>query len=125
MKVNLFKIKFLWVWWIVSVLPVFSQTSETLQIPPVGEKTLLNTNWYARRANEVKIDGNRLSNTTFHPEGWMKARVPGTELTTMLENRMFPAPEFSMNNNLISRSPFNGINPGGTPCTRYTVITLR
>ncbi|MDR2146955.1 MAG: beta-glycosidase [Tannerella sp.] len=78
-----------------------SQTDETLQIPAVGEQTLLNTGWYARRANEVRLDGNQLSNSPFHSEGWMKARVPGTVLATILDNRMFPAPEFSMNNNLI------------------------
>ena len=83
------------------ILPAYSQTNETIQIPAAGEKTLLNAGWYARRANEVKIDGNRLSASPFQPEGWMKARVPGTALTTMLENKMFPAPEFSMNNNLI------------------------
>ena len=72
-----------------------------VELPDIGEKTLLNNGWYARRANEVLIDGNRLTALPFQTEGWMKARVPGTVLTTMLENGMFPAPEFSMNNNLI------------------------
>jgi hypothetical protein len=31
----------------------------------------------------------------------MKARVPGTVLTTLMENNLFPPPEYSMNNNLI------------------------
>ena len=62
---------------------------------------MLNTSWYARRSNEVKLDGNQLSLLPFNPVGWMKARVPGTVLATMLDNQMFPAPEFSMNNNLI------------------------
>jgi len=84
-----------------SILPSYSQTSETIQIPAVGGKTLLNTGWYARRSNEVKVDGNRLSASPFNSEGWMKARVPGTVLATMLDNQLFPAPEFSMNNTLI------------------------
>jgi len=85
----------------VNAFPAYSQTGETIQIPTVSGKTLINTNWYARRANEVKLDGNRLSAAPFQQEGWMKARVPGTVLTTMLENQMFPDPEFSMNNTLI------------------------
>jgi hypothetical protein len=70
-------------------------------LPAGGEKTLLNSGWYARRANEVKIDGNVLTSIAFNQAGWIKARVPGTVLTTLLENNYFPAPEFSMNNNLI------------------------
>ena len=97
MKTYLFNILF----FLGSFLPAFSQTSETIQVPSVGGKTLLNSGWYARRANEIKLDGNRLSASPFQPEGWMKARVPGTVLATMLDNQMFPAPEFSMNNNLI------------------------
>ena len=81
-------------------VPVYSQ-SESIMLPDVGGKTLLNTGWYARRANEVTVDGNKFSSQPFSNEGWMKAKVPGTVLTTMLENNMFPAPEFSMNNNLI------------------------
>jgi hypothetical protein len=72
-----------------------------VQLPDAGEKTLLNSGWYARRANEIKIDGNILSSSRFNSSGWINARVPGTVLTTLLENNYFPAPEFSMNNNLI------------------------
>jgi hypothetical protein len=75
--------------------------SQSLQLPGTGEKTLLNSDWYARRANEIKIDGNTLTSTAFNSAGWIKARVPGTVLTTLLDNDYFPAPEFSMNNNLI------------------------
>jgi len=101
MKANLFRILFFGMLAAGSVYPAYSQMGETIQVPAVGGKTLLNTDWYARRANEVKLDGNQLSAAPFQQDGWMKARVPGTVLTTMLENRMFPAPEFSMNNTLI------------------------
>ena len=80
--------------------PVSSQVT-VISLPDVGEKSLLNSGWYARRANELLLDGNRLSAASFNPEGWMKAKVPGTVLTTMLENNLFPAPEYSLNNNLI------------------------
>jgi hypothetical protein len=101
MKYNLFCILFIGLACIGSFSPAWSQTGETIKIPSVGGKTALNTGWFARRSNEIKLDGNHLSSSPFQAEGWMKARVPGTVLATMLDNRMFPAPEFSMNNTLI------------------------
>jgi hypothetical protein len=80
---------------------VYAQSANLVRIPEAGGKTLLNSGWYARRANEVRLDGNQLTMRPFNPEGWMKAKVPGTVLTTMLENNLFPAPEISLNNNLI------------------------
>ncbi|MDR1722425.1 MAG: beta-glycosidase [Tannerella sp.] len=77
------------------------QAQDVINIPAPGEKTLLNSGWFARRANEVRVDGNTLSAAKFNTDGWMKARVPGTVLTTLLENNIFPAPEVSLNNNLI------------------------
>ncbi|MDR0749660.1 MAG: beta-glycosidase [Tannerellaceae bacterium] len=75
--------------------------SQSVTIPEAGQKALLTDGWFARRANEINADGNQLTSAAFNPDGWMKARVPGTVLATMLENNLFPAPEFSMNNNLI------------------------
>jgi hypothetical protein len=84
------------------VEPAHSQvTGQTIRLPETGEKTVLHSGWLARRANEVLHDGNNLTSAPFDANGWMKARVPGTALTTLLENNVFPAPEFSMNNNLI------------------------
>ncbi|MDR1919963.1 MAG: beta-glycosidase [Tannerellaceae bacterium] len=87
-------------WASLMAVPAYAQTGK-LSLPEAGEKTLLQAGWHARRANEVKIDGNQLTAAPFDSTGWMKARVPGTVLTTLLENKLFPAPEFSMNNNLI------------------------
>ncbi len=86
----------------VLLFPLFTYAqSDKLPLPEPGGKTLLHSGWLARRANEVKTDGNLLTKRPFSSEGWMKARVPGTVLTTMLENGLFPAPEFSLNNRLI------------------------
>lgn len=79
----------------------FAQVRELVHLPASGDKILLHSNWLARRANEVKIDGNRLSASPFETTGWLKARVPGTVLTTLLDNGLYPAPEFGLNNNLI------------------------
>ncbi|MDR1581755.1 MAG: beta-glycosidase [Prevotellaceae bacterium] len=89
----------------IMILPltVFSikSYSQMILMPVPGERKLLNSDWYARRANEIKVDGNVLSSVSFDSTGWIKAKVPGTVLTTLLENDYFPAPEFSLNNNII------------------------
>ena len=81
--------------------PVSAEGQALLVIPELGEKTLIHSDWYARKANEVKMDGNRLSAVPLDKTGWLPARVPGTVLTTLLENGLYPAPEFGLNNNLI------------------------
>ena len=81
--------------------PVSAEEQALLAIPEPGEKTLIHSDWYDRKANEVKMDGNRLSAAPLDKTGWLPARVPGTVLTTLLENHMYPAPEFGLNNNLI------------------------
>ncbi|MDR1743814.1 MAG: hypothetical protein LBR48_08380, partial [Dysgonamonadaceae bacterium] len=59
-----------------TALGVSAQNVSDITIPASGEKTLLNSGWYARRANEIRVDGNRLSASAFNPDGWMQARVP-------------------------------------------------
>lgn len=81
------------------ITPAWGQN--VLEIPNPGDKALLHAGWYARKANEVKVDGSSLSVQPFQREGWLPARVPGTVLTTLLDNHHYPAPEFGLNNNLI------------------------
>lgn len=83
------------------LLPAQAQETNVLTLPEPGGKTLLHTGWMARRASDIKTDGNTLSRSPLDRNGWMPARVPGTVLTTLLENNLYPAPEFGMNNNLI------------------------
>jgi hypothetical protein len=87
--------------WVGAVAPGYSQAGERVRLPEAGGKAVLHAGWYARRANEIKTDGHRLTASPFDTAGWLKARVPGTVLATLLENRLYPAPERSMNNELI------------------------
>jgi beta-galactosidase/beta-glucuronidase len=82
-------------------MPAKAQDAVLVELPEAGKKTVLHEGWFARRANEVLSDGNALTINSFNREGWIKARIPGTALTTLLENHIFPAPEFGLNNNLI------------------------
>lgn len=61
----------------------------------------LNSGWYCANINEVKAGGEQLSKTSYAVDQWMKATVPGTVLTTLLNNHKVPDPFYGMNNKLI------------------------
>uniref|UniRef100_A0A803KP71 Beta-mannosidase n=1 Tax=Chenopodium quinoa TaxID=63459 RepID=A0A803KP71_CHEQI len=67
-------------------------------------KTLLNSGWLAARSTEVDLTGVQLT-TTHPPSGpsspWMTAIVPGTVLTTLVENQSLPNPFYGLENNSI------------------------
>jgi hypothetical protein len=70
----------------------------TLALPA---KYLLHENWKAKRAVDVMADGTEITGTAFDLSGWLDAKVPGTVLTTLLNNKQIPDPFFGLNNNLI------------------------
>lgn len=61
----------------------------------------LNSGWLCMPAGKTKAAGQEISKTSFPVADWKKAVVPGTVLTTMLENKEVPDPFFGMNNNQI------------------------
>jgi mannosylglycoprotein endo-beta-mannosidase len=62
---------------------------------------LLNAQWKAKRCSDIMADGTEITSEGFRAEGWMDAVVPGTILTTLLQNKLIPDPFFGMNNTLI------------------------
>ncbi len=64
-----------------------------------AQKTELNSEWYCRnRAGVAPSGGELTSEGIIAAEEWMPAVVPGTVLTTLLENGNVPDPFFGMNN---------------------------
>jgi mannosylglycoprotein endo-beta-mannosidase len=61
----------------------------------------LNTGWKCAPIGNVKEQGSKLSNPDFDISSWMPATVPGTILTTLLNNKKIPDPFFGMNNEQI------------------------
>ena len=61
----------------------------------------LNTGWQCKKANELTKGGEDISRTDFPMTGFMPAIVPGTVLTTLLNNKLIPDPFYGMNNKLI------------------------
>jgi len=62
---------------------------------PVKE---LNANWKCAPIKQVKASGEQISQHGFSLSKWQPAVVPGTVLTTMLENKEVPDPFYGLNN---------------------------
>lgn len=80
---------------------IISQQVDQILSPLIGDKIALSDGWYMKRADEVMIDGSRLTRAPYNINGWMPAKVPGTVLTSLIENNIYPDPGFGLNNNLI------------------------
>ncbi|WP_235854014.1 glycoside hydrolase family 2 protein [Mucilaginibacter terrenus] len=61
----------------------------------------LNSGWKCAPVKEVSADGTRLSTAAINTANWMPATVPGTVLTTLLNNKKVPDPFYGMNNEYI------------------------
>lgn len=57
-----------------------------------GQSFELNQNWVCKNISDAKDPGEKISVPSFQLDGWMPATVPGTVLTTMLNNRLVPDP---------------------------------
>ncbi|RZL54143.1 MAG: glycosyl hydrolase, partial [Pedobacter sp.] len=62
----------------------------------------LNSGWYCANIKEIKSSGIEISKGNFATSGWMPATVPGTVLTTLLNNNKVPDPFYGMNNEKIA-----------------------
>jgi mannosylglycoprotein endo-beta-mannosidase len=61
----------------------------------------LNSEWKCTPVSGINASGIEISKTTFGLKNWKPAVVPGTVLTTMLENKEIPDPFYGMNNKKI------------------------
>ena len=58
----------------------------------------LNNGWKCVQASTIQDNGIKISNTAYNIQAWKAATVPGTVLTTMLNNKEIPDPFYGMNN---------------------------
>ncbi len=61
----------------------------------------LNSGWVCAPIAKVKQSGVQVSAPSFKTDGWLPATVPGTVLTTMLNNKIIADPFYGMNNKYI------------------------
>ncbi|MEO6232684.1 MAG: glycoside hydrolase family 2 TIM barrel-domain containing protein [Ferruginibacter sp.] len=66
-----------------------------------GQQYELNAGWQCINITKVKGGGEKISIPSYSLKGFIDATVPGTVLTTMLNNKMVPDPFYGMNNDKI------------------------
>ncbi|HEY3705639.1 MAG TPA: glycoside hydrolase family 2 TIM barrel-domain containing protein [Terracidiphilus sp.] len=54
--------------------------------------------WQLQDAAKVKDSAEKVSSSGFSPAGWYTATVPGTVLTTLVNNKVYPDPAYGENN---------------------------
>lgn len=60
--------------------------------------------WQVQDASKVPAQGAVVSTVRFKPEGWYAATVPGTVLTTLVDNHVYPEPLYGENMRTIPES---------------------
>ncbi|HET6929694.1 MAG TPA: LamG-like jellyroll fold domain-containing protein, partial [Candidatus Acidoferrum sp.] len=65
---------------------------------------IISGRWKLRPAPEVSASGGAISQTGFGTNGWWDATVPGTVLRTMINQGVYPDPEYGLNNLAIPES---------------------
>jgi mannosylglycoprotein endo-beta-mannosidase len=89
--------KFLLIIWLFASVCSFSQN-----------RYELNSGWFCASIKNVKADGATISSVDHNIKDWLPATVPGTVLTTLLNNKLVPDPFFGMNNKLIPDVYYTG-----------------
>src|SRR5579872_4793194 len=72
--------------------------SSTAQIP------ILVTGWQMQEIGKITAKPSVVSSLNFRPTNWYKATVPGTVLTTLVDNKVYPEPLYGENMRAIPES---------------------
>ena len=81
------------------LLPGAFLFSETLAArPELPEPLLFRAGWQLQEAGKVRETAEAISRSDYEPSGWYKATVPGTVLTTLVNEGVYPDPLYGENN---------------------------
>lgn len=83
---------------LILVFPGCSVLSEPL---PGLEPRLISYGWQLQAASQVTQSADAVSQPGFKASGWYPATVPGTVLTTLVNNHVYPEPLYGENNRSI------------------------
>ena len=67
-------------------------------------KWTLSDGWSLKEAPKVNADAQQIAQPSFSTTGWIHATVPGTVLTSMVDDGIYPDPDFGLNNLAIPES---------------------
>ncbi len=77
-----------------AVLAIVASLSATAQTSPL----VLSAGWQLQDVAKVPQPGAEVASTHFKPHHWYTATVPGTVLTTLVNNHVYPEPLYGENN---------------------------
>lgn len=63
-----------------------------------SKQVILKQGWKLQDATKVNQSGEEVSTSGFQTAGWYKATVPGTILTNLVNNKVYPEPLWGENN---------------------------
>ena len=66
--------------------------------PQEAEPQVISTGWQLQDSAKVTAAGDAISSVAFHPEDWYVATVPGTVLTSLVNDGVYPEPLYGENN---------------------------
>lgn len=69
-----------------------------MQDATVIERQAKKEGWYRQGSAKLPEEGRSVSRNDFKVENWYKATVPGTVLTTLVNNKVYPEPLYDENN---------------------------
>ena len=81
----------------VSILTVAASTAAMAKTAP-PEPLVLGSGWQLQDAAKVPQAGEEVASAGFKSDGWYSATVPGTVLTTLVNNHVYPEPLYGENN---------------------------
>jgi beta-galactosidase/beta-glucuronidase len=98
----------------LSLAGIVTNPAPGLAAPPANPPAaiILSGGWQLQDAAKVPQSGAEVSMSGFHASGWYAATVPGTVLTTLVNNRVYPEPLYGENNRLeripesLARTPY-------------------
>ena len=89
----------------LTIVQASGQSHKTQRVVTLSEPSKqryeLNSGWLCKNVKEISGSGAELSRSDFSVKNWMPATVPGTILTTLLNNSKVPDPFYGMNNTKI------------------------
>jgi hypothetical protein len=77
-----------------------AEEGEALRSSAPGEWVLAK-GWMLQEAPEVTAAAPQIATPGFVPRGWMRATVPGTVLESMIQDGVYPDPDYGLNNLVI------------------------
>jgi hypothetical protein len=63
-----------------------------------GNEWLISGGWELAAARQINLSGHEISGREYNPFFWINATVPGTILTTLVNNGYYPDPLYGLNN---------------------------